>query len=45
MEAAGFELTDQGDFLRNPDDDYEKSVFDESIRGKSDRFVLRFEKR
>jgi len=45
MAAAGFELTDRGDFLRNPDDDYEKSVFDESIRGKSDRFVLRFEKR
>ncbi len=45
MEAAGFELTDRGDFLRNKNDDYTKSVFDESIRGKSDRFVLRFEKR
>ena len=45
MEAAGFKLTDQADFLRNPDDDYAKSVFDPEIRGKSDRFVMRFEKR
>lgn len=45
MAAAGFELAAEGDFLRNPDDDYSKSVFDESIRGKSDRFVMRFEKR
>ena len=45
MEAAGFTLADEAHFLRNPDDDYAKSVFDEDIRGKSDRFVMRFEKR
>lgn len=45
LEAAGFELTDRGDFLRNQADDYSINVFDERVRGKTDRFVLRFEKR
>lgn len=44
MLAAGFELDGESDMLRNTDDDYEVSVFDPSIRGKSDRFVLRFRK-
>ena len=26
----------------NPDDDYDKSVFDAELRGKTDRFVMRF---
>ena len=42
--AAGFVLAKKGDFLRNPKDDHTKIVFDPGIRGKTDRFVLRFEK-
>jgi predicted methyltransferase len=44
IEAAGFELAGEADFLRNPDDDHTASVFDPSVQGKTDRFVLRFEK-
>lgn len=42
--AAGFELSGEGDMLANPDDDHTASVFDPSISGRTDRFVLRFEK-
>ncbi|WP_281561387.1 class I SAM-dependent methyltransferase [Thalassomonas sp. RHCl1] len=42
--AAGFELEKEGNFLRNPDDDHTKMVFDPSIRGKTDRFVFVFKK-
>ena len=42
--AAGFVLAKKGDVLRNLEDDHTKIVFDPSIRGKTDRFVLRFEK-
>lgn len=41
---AGFILDKQGDFLANPEDDHLKVVFDPSIRGKTDRFVLVFRK-
>lgn len=44
MTAAGFVLDGQIDILRNPDDDYEKVVFDPELRGKTDRFVMRFRK-
>ena len=44
LTAAGFKLDGQSDILRNPNDDYEKSVFDPELRGKTDRFVLRFVK-
>lgn len=44
VEAAGFELAAEADFLRNPDDDHTASIFDPSVRGNTDRFVLRFEK-
>ncbi len=42
--AAGFTFAKKGDFLRNARDDGTKMVFDPAIRGKTDRFVLRFEK-
>jgi len=42
--AAGFVLAARGDFLSNPDDDRSVRIFDPSIRGQTDRFVLRFEK-
>jgi len=42
MEAAGFVLDGQSDMLRNPDDDLGKIVFAPELRGKTDRFVMRF---
>ena len=45
IESAGFSLEAQSDVLRNPADDRTLLVFDEEIRGKSDRFVYRFVKR
>ncbi len=44
VEAAGFVLDGESDVLRNADDDYDKSVFDADVRGKTDRFVLKFRK-
>ena len=44
IESNGFRLVKASDALRNPDDDRSKNVFDKSIRGKTDRFVLLFEK-
>ena len=32
------------DFLRNSADDHSAKIFDPSVMGKTDRFVLRFEK-
>ncbi len=40
--GAGFELVDESDVLRHPEDDHTRKVFDEGIRGKTDRFVLKF---
>jgi predicted methyltransferase len=42
MEAAGFEWEAQSNILRNPNDDLFKSVFNPAMRGKTDRFVMRF---
>jgi predicted methyltransferase len=42
LESAGFVLDAQSDVLANPADDYAKNVFDESVRGNTDRFALRF---
>lgn len=44
MEAAGFICTNKSDLLRNLNDDYSKNVFDAEVRGKTDRFILKFEK-
>lgn len=44
FEAAGFVLDATSDMLANPDDDVTKSVFAPGIRGKTDRFVMRFVK-
>lgn len=44
VEAAGFVFDGEGDFLRNPEDSRTVSVFDESIRGRTDQFVMRFRK-
>jgi predicted methyltransferase len=42
--GAGFVLDSESDVLRNPGDDLTKIVFDPAVRGKTDRFVLRFRK-
>jgi len=42
--TAGFEFVKSIDALRNPHDDHTKGPFDPSIRGKTDRFVLKFRK-
>lgn len=42
--AAGFKLADEGDFLRRPADDHTKSIFDDSIRGHTDQYALKFVK-
>lgn len=42
--AAGFVLDGTSDALRNPADPKTAGVFDPSIRGKTDQFILRFRK-
>ncbi len=44
LEGAGFVLDGESDVLANPEDDHTKGVFDPSVRGKTDRYVLRFKK-
>lgn len=44
VEAAGFVFDGEADFLRNPADSRSVSVFDDSIRGRTDQFVMRFRK-
>ncbi len=44
LEVAGFVLDGESDALANPEDDHTKGVFDPEIRGKTDRYVLRFRK-
>jgi len=44
IEAAGFVLDDKSDVLRNMDDDHSLNMAAEEVRGKTDRFVLRFKK-
>jgi predicted methyltransferase len=44
FERAGFKLEAEYDLLRNPADDHSLNVFDEKIRGKTDRAVFKFRK-
>jgi predicted methyltransferase len=41
---AGFKLVSESKHLHMEGDDYAKSVFDPSLRGKTDRFVFKFQK-
>lgn len=43
-EAAGFEVEEDSDLLSNSDDDHTINVFDEAIRGNTDRFLLKLRK-
>ena len=44
FQRAGFVLEAESDLLKNPADDHSLNVFDEKIRGKTDRFVFKFRK-
>jgi predicted methyltransferase len=40
--AAGFEFVGESKALYNPADDHSSSIYDKTIRGKTDRFVYKF---
>jgi len=42
MAAAGFELVAESDVLQRSDDDHSTNVFDPKVRGKTDRFMMKF---
>ena len=44
FKRAGFVLVDESRLLTNPADDHSLLVFDPKIRGKTDRFVFKFQK-
>jgi predicted methyltransferase len=44
VESAGFVFDGESQALRNPDDPHTATVFDPSIRGKTDQFAFRFRK-
>lgn len=44
ISAAGFVLEAQSDVLANPTDTHSLAMFDEAIKGKTNRFVYRFRK-
>ncbi len=41
---AGFIIEAESDLLAHPEDDHSKMVFDPSVRGNTDRFILRLRK-
>jgi predicted methyltransferase len=44
IQSAGFRLVAESDVLRNPNDDYSKDIWNPEVSGKTDRFVLVFER-
>jgi predicted methyltransferase len=44
VEAAGFKYEGESKVLAHPADDHTKAVFDPSLRGHTDQFVLKFRK-
>lgn len=44
VEAAGFKFDGRSEILRNPNDPHTAKVFEPSIRGKTDQFILKFRK-
>jgi len=44
MAEAGFRLVAESQILRNPADDRKRSAFDPAIRGRTDQFLMKFEK-
>jgi predicted methyltransferase len=44
VQAAGFVFVAASDLLHQPGDDHSLKVFDPSVRGKTDQFILKFRK-
>lgn len=44
LEAAGFVYVGENELLRNPKDDFTKSVFDPAVRAHTDQFIFKFRK-
>jgi predicted methyltransferase len=44
VEAAGFKLVAEGDALHRTADDHTKSIFDKSVQGHTDQYMLKFVK-
>ena len=44
VEAAGFKLVGESDALHRSADDHSKPVFDKSVQGHTDQFMLKFRK-
>ena len=44
VEAAGFKLEAESPVLQDPADPHNVPIFDPSIRGRTDQFVLKFRK-
>jgi predicted methyltransferase len=44
FERAGFRFVGESRVLRNPDDEKSRIIFDSAVRGRTDRFVYRFER-
>jgi predicted methyltransferase len=44
LESAGFTIAAESDLLANPDDDHRVGIQDESLNGKTDRFLIRARK-
>lgn len=42
--AAGFEFVGESPVLRNPNDPHDKGVFDDSIRHRTDQFMMKFKR-
>ena len=42
--SAGFVVEAESDVLSHPEDDHTKMVFDSTIRGETDRFILKLRK-
>ncbi len=42
--AAGFEFAGESAALHNPDDDHTLGIYNKSLRGKTDRFIYKFQK-
>lgn len=44
VEAAGFKFEGESDVLHNPSDPHTDKVFEDSVKGKTDQFILKFRK-
>jgi predicted methyltransferase len=44
VEGAGFKFAGQSEILRNPEDPHTAKVFDATVQGKTDQFILKFTK-